>query len=171
MRYIRAFIARLRGQPAPPEEVEISGNSLPVTELDTPPNPGASKKPLLLFLLSVFGLPYLIGKLIRSVAYYHSQAVSSRHMGQSSALLCRAIFDFVPQNPRSELPLRKGEIITIIAQGSSGWWRGRLQDGREGFVPATYLVSMVNQSQPIFNAGTPGQQTEGQTLTEEFEGK
>jgi peroxin-13 len=169
MRYIRAAIAKLRGIPLPSEESDISTNSLTsFNDPNTapPPPPRVSKKPLIIFLLAVFGLPYLMGKLIRAMAYSRSHAIPSRPFDLSSAEFFRAQFDFVPRNQATEVPLRRGDIVAIIYRTDSGWWRARLRDGREGFVPATYLEPIHNPSHTAPIISPPGEK--GHAFVEEF---
>ena len=44
-------------------------------------------------------------------------------------------------NMEDELSLKKGEIIYVIEKSASGWWKGRSDDGRAGWLPASYLRS------------------------------
>jgi peroxin-13 len=151
MRYIRVAIAKLRGKPIPPEETNISANSSSSFNDPNaqPPLPHTSRKPLIIFLLAVFGLPYLMGKLIRAMAHTQPHALASaRPFDSASTPFCRATFDFIPRNPVSEIPLRKGDIVAIIHRTDGGWWRARLRDGREGYVPSTYLEPVHNPGQP-----------------------
>ena len=169
MRHIRRLIARLRGQPLPSEPDETEMHQHQPTDPNAPPVPQPSKKPLVIFLLAVFGLPYLMGKLIRAMAAIHSQPMHSRSLDISSAQLYRAIFDYIPRNPAAEIPLRKGDIVAIVQRTDAGWWRARLRDGREGFVPATYLEAVHNPTQappapPIMSP--PGEK--GHAFIEEF---
>jgi peroxin-13 len=170
MRYIRVTIAKLRGKPLPPEESEISAEAFAsFTDPNAPPPPPrTSKKPLIIFLLAVFGLPYLMGKLIRAMAAANtsSHALSSRPFDPSSAEFFLAQFDFVPRNPAAEVPLKRGDIVAIIHRTDSGWWRARLRDGREGYVPAIYLEPVHNPSQPAPIISPPGEK--GHAFIEEF---
>ena len=169
MRYIRVAIAKLRGTPLPPEESDISTNSLSSfndPNAAPPPPPRTGKKPLIVFLLAVFGLPYLMGKLIRAMARPQSHAISSGPFNMSSAEFFRAQFDFVPGNQATEVPLRRGDVVVIVYRTDSGWWRVRLRDGREGFVPATYLEPIHNPSQTAPIISPPGEK--GNAFIEEF---
>jgi peroxin-13 len=167
MRYIRMAIAKLRGKPFNPEQTDISTDSFSsFTDPNSPPAPRPSRKPLIIFLLAVFGLPYLMGKLIRAMASPRSHTLSSNTLDLSSVQFYRAIFDFIPQNPGAELPLRKGEMVAIIQRGNSGWWRARLRDGQEGFVPSTYLEASHSPTQPA-PAPEPSGLT-GHAFIEEF---
>jgi len=164
MRHLRRLIARLRGQPPPPEETEVSQHHPP--DPNAPPLPQPSKKPLVIFLLAVFGLPYLMSKLIRAMAALHSQPVHARSLQLPNAALYRAMFDYIPRNPASEIPLRKGEVVAIIQRTDVGWWRARSRDDREGFVPANYLEPVHNPARPPPIISPPGEA--GHAFIEEF---
>src|SRR5579862_7707652 len=164
MRHIRRFIARLRGRPLPPEETDTPAN--PNTDPNAPPLPQPSKKPLVIFLLAVFALPYLMGKLIRAMATLHSQPLHPRPIDMSTAALYRATFDYIPRNPPAEISLRKGDIVAIVQRTDAGWWRVRLRDGREGFAPANYLEPVHNPTRPPPILSPPGEK--GHAFIEEF---
>ena len=51
----------------------------------------------------------------------------------------QSLYDFVPNDPNVEMPLKKGDIVAILQKFEGGWWRGRKRDGDMGFVPAVYL--------------------------------
>jgi len=168
MRYVRIAIAKLRGKPIPPDISTHSYSNFEDPNAPPPPPPRTSnKKPLIIFLLAVFGLPYLMGKLIRAMAHSQPHAVSSRPFDPSTAQFYRAMFDFIPQNPASEVPLRRGDVVLVIHRTDGGWWRARLRDGREGYVPSTYLEQVHNpgqQAPPIVSP--PGEK--GHAFIEEF---
>ena len=42
-------------------------------------------------------------------------------------------------NVEDELSLKKGELIYVIEKSASGWWKGRCDDDRAGWLPASYL--------------------------------
>lgn len=44
-----------------------------------------------------------------------------------------------------ELSLKKGDMIYVIEKSESGWWKGRCDDGRAGWLPASYLRSPTSQ--------------------------
>jgi len=50
----------------------------------------------------------------------------------------RALFDYESQND-GEMSLKEGEIVTITEKDPSGWWYAQAGDGREGFVPSSYV--------------------------------
>jgi len=49
---------------------------------------------------------------------------------------CRALYDFTAED-NTELPLRKGDVITIIKKGQD-WWEGEC-NGRRGLFPGNYV--------------------------------
>jgi peroxin-13 len=142
MRRIRVFIAKLRGKPAPPEEEEEVDNDDTAADPQTP-----SRKPLIIFLLTFFALPYLLDKFWLAVASLQSQRQPlARHF--ISPEYFRATYDYTPRKPATELALRKGDLVVVLHRGEVGWSRARLQDGREGYVPTTYLTPLQAPQQP-----------------------
>jgi len=92
----------------------------------------------MLFILVLFGLPYLMGKLIKALA--EKQIENQPEMMDPKKLdFYQALYDFVPQELGVEMPLKKGEIVAVLNKGEGGWWRGRKRDGSIGFVPGNYL--------------------------------
>ena len=168
MRYVRVVIAKLRGKPIPPDISTDSYSNFddPIAPPPTPPRTN-NKKPLIIFLIAVFGLPYLMSKLIRIMGHSQPHALLSRPFDLSKAQLYRAMFDFIPHNPASEIPLRRGDVVAVIYGTNGGWWRARLRDGREGYVPSSYLELVHNpgqQAEPIVSP--PGEK--GHAFIEEF---
>lgn len=104
--------------------------------------PRPSYKPLLFFLAAIFGFPYLMSRLIRSLS---PREMDPEVLVDPSTLeFCRAIYAFVPENPGIELEMRRGDLLAVIAkkdaQGAeSMWWRVRTKDGRTGYVPSNYV--------------------------------
>jgi len=49
---------------------------------------------------------------------------------------CRALYDFTAEDS-TELPLRKGDVVTIIKKGQD-WWEGEC-NGRRGLFPGNYV--------------------------------
>jgi hypothetical protein len=52
-------------------------------------------------------------------------------------LRCRAEFDNVADQPK-ELAFKEGDIITVLTQDISGWWKGELH-GAVGWFPASFV--------------------------------
>jgi peroxin-13 len=140
IRLLRSLLAKLTGRPPPST---LTPEAFARFEARTSGQPRASKKPLVLFILAIFGLPYLMGKLIKALA--EKQAVEHVQPGGESVIdpknldFYQALFDFVPQDPAIELGLKKGDIVAILQKLEGGWWRGRKRDGSVGFVPGNYL--------------------------------
>jgi peroxin-13 len=173
MRYFRITMAKLRGQPLPPDDDSLQDTdpSNQFNPHDNPPTSPISKKPLVVFLLAVFGLPYLMGKLIRAMARA-KRITSSARVDLLSTQMYRAAFDFVPRRA-GEVALRRGDVVVALTRGDSGWWRVRSRDGREGYVPSNYLeVYIPAQMQPQQQQGAgpimspPGEK--GHAFIEEF---
>ncbi|KAF5027572.1 hypothetical protein F66182_314 [Fusarium sp. NRRL 66182] len=168
MRWIRTLIAKITGRPPPADATALTpaafarfegrsvgpdGNPLPAR---------ASKKPLLFFVLAAFGIPYLMSKMIRSLAAsqeqeqkrLQAQALESQQPVDPSKLeFCRLTFDFLPQpNTGMELEARKGDLVAVLnkndpAGNPSEWWQCRSRDGRQGYLPSTYLEVIKRPNQ------------------------
>ena len=52
----------------------------------------------------------------------------------------RAMYDHSPQD-HLELPLQKGDIVEIISEDDSGWWKAE-RLGKNGIVPAPYMEKL-----------------------------
>jgi len=50
----------------------------------------------------------------------------------------RALFDYDSAND-GELSLKEGQFVMITEKDPSGWWYAVADDGREGFVPSSYV--------------------------------
>ncbi|KZT41758.1 hypothetical protein SISSUDRAFT_1016857 [Sistotremastrum suecicum HHB10207 ss-3] len=109
-----------------------------------PPNPNAprpSRKPFLIFLAAIVGIPYLMHRLIRSL---QARLPPPNRLDPNKLPFARAIYPFHTQDP-VELNLEKGDVLAVLQTadpmtGVEGdWWRGRLRSGREGWFPKTYV--------------------------------
>jgi peroxin-13 len=112
-----------------------------------PPKP--SRKPLLFFLLAVFGLPYLMHRFIKHLSSRLPPPPSPSSqpgapLDPSQLTFARAIHPFNTTDP-VELSLGKGEIVAVLGTtdpvtGVEGeWWRGRTREGREGWFPKSFV--------------------------------
>ena len=140
IRLIRSLIAKVLGRSP---LTTLTPESFARFEARTSMEPRPSKKPLILFLLAIFGLPYLMGKLIKALA--EKQAIE-RHSSNGETVIdpkkldfYQALYDFVPEDPNVELTLKKGDIVAVLQKLDGGWWRGRKRDGSMGFIPGNYL--------------------------------
>lgn len=160
MRWIRTLIAKITGRPPPADATALTPAAFARFEGRThgpdgsPLPPKASRKPLLFFVLAAFGLPYLMSKMIRTLAASHeeeekrlqAQALASQQPLDPSKLeFCRLLYDFLPQpNTGVELEARKGDLVAVLSKtdpagNPSEWWQCRSRDGRQGYLPSTYL--------------------------------
>ena len=145
-------------------------NGRPVHGPTGPPPLKASKKPLIIFLLAIFGVPYAMTKLIKILAE-RAQAQAAANGGAlpgqlppldpSALTFARAVYPFTPSNP-SELALKENEIVAIMSKldpqtgaevdprlevEGGEWWRGRTREGREGWFPKKWVE--VIQRKPV----------------------
>lgn len=162
LRWSKALIAKITGK-QPPNQ--LTPANFAKFQAAGGASGGASRpsfKPLLMFLAAVVGLPYLLGKLIRSMASQQQAEIGMNGDGPidpSKLDFCRALYDFVPENPQIELELKKGDLVAVLSAtdpsgNPSQWWRVRTRDGRSGYVPATY-VEIIPRQAPL-EAGPPG---------------
>ncbi|CAI4218590.1 unnamed protein product [Parascedosporium putredinis] len=121
-----------------------------------PAGPKASRKPLFFFIAAAFGLPYLMSKLIRTLAASQEEEERKRlaasgedRLDPSQLEYCRVLYDYVPQTQAGaangvDLEVRKGDLVAVLAKtdpfgAPSEWWRCRTRDARMGYLPSTYL--------------------------------
>ncbi|KAL8811442.1 MAG: hypothetical protein Q9223_001724 [Gallowayella weberi] len=171
LRWLRTLLAKITGRPPPADATSLTPSAFAAFQgLKSPyshnNNPNAppipSKKPFLVFLLAVFGLPYLMSKLIRSLASQQHQQQQQQQQNQlqapdrpldpSQLLFCRVLYDYTPPNPSSaegiDLPVKKGDLVAVLSQedpagNPSEWWKCRSRDGKVGYLPGVYLQSIV----------------------------
>jgi peroxin-13 len=172
MRWLRTLFAKITGRPPPADATSLTPSAfakfegrktLPDGKPVSQTRP--SKKPFLFFLAATFGLPYLMGKLIKALAA--SQEEEARRLAASGALqygpdglpmqqqidpskldFCRVLYDFIPENGAAvqglDLEVRKGDLVAVLSKSDSmgnpsEWWRCRARDGRIGYLPGVYL--------------------------------
>jgi peroxin-13 len=128
--------------------------------------PKMSRKPLIIFLLMVVGLPYMMHKLIKLITATQQKQMALKGVpgpnGAAAAAIdpsklefARAMYDFASES-QIELNLKKGDIVAIISKvdpttnATSQWWRGRLRDGTMGMFPANY-VEIIQKGGPANN--------------------
>ncbi|KAI8610522.1 Peroxin 13, N-terminal region-domain-containing protein [Chytriomyces sp. MP71] len=154
------------GQPIP-----VDAKALTAEGFDKFANSGKSKanrRPVLLFLLFMFGFPWLMSKLIQRLQQKQLEAaavnpVAGALLGPDGTPLqasqikelefCKALFDFAASSP-AELSFKKGDIVAILSKvdpmtrEASMWWRGRLRTGEIGLFPSNY-VEVIAKRDPI----------------------
>lgn len=171
MRWIRTLIAKITGRPPPADALALTPAAFARFEgrnvgLDGTSGPAkASRKPLFFFLAAAFGLPYLMSKMIRSLAASHEeeerrlqqQALELQQPVDPSKLeFCRLLYDYLPQgaNAGMELEARKGDLVAVLTKNDpagqpSEWWQCRARDGRQGYLPSTYLEVLKRPGQEV----------------------
>lgn len=173
MRWIRTLIAKITGRPPPADATALTPAAFARFEgraaigPDGNPIPGptkASRKPLLFFLAAAFGIPYLMSKMIKTLAASHEeeerrlqqQALEQQQPIDPSKLeFCRLLYDFLPQpNTGVELEVRKGDLVAVLSKNDpagnpSEWWQCRARDGRQGYLPSTYLEVLKRPGQDV----------------------
>jgi len=114
-----------------------------------------SSKPLVLFLLSAVGLPWLMSRLIKlliATTQQNAQLVNGEGVIDPSKLtFARARWEFKPSE-EWELGLGRDEIVAVLETRDSGkegeergWWRGRTRDGRVGWFPGNHVSGVISR--------------------------
>jgi len=182
LRWLRTLFAKLTGRPPPADATSLTPSAfasfegrkfLPDGSPANPPRP--SKKPFLFFIAAAFGLPYLMGKLIKALAA--SQEEEERRRAASGQLqigpdgqplpqqidpskldFCRVLYDFAPETGAAvqgvDLEVKKGDLVAVLSKSDpmgnpSEWWRCRARDGRMVYLPGVYLEVARRPGQPI----------------------
>lgn len=173
LRWVRSLFAKLTGQPLPSSSSSSTKDLTPSSFFRFqqqqgghahPSRPSPSKKPLLVFLLAVFGLPLIMSKLIRALSRQipnpnttldplqqpQSQQPNST-LDLAKLSFCRVIYDYTPSvSDSDELSVKKGDLVAVLSKTDplgqpSDWWRCRTRDGRVGWLPSTYLRVIVRE--------------------------
>ncbi|KAI8150234.1 Peroxin 13, N-terminal region-domain-containing protein [Fennellomyces sp. T-0311] len=155
-RLIKKYINKALGRVEPGRPSEMNFMEFQQFENKSAQRPKISKKPILIFLFMVVGLPYLMHKLIQLITAKQQleqqnnpqsndpMMASMGKIDPSKLEFARATYDFTAES-QMELSLKKGDIVAILAKSDpvtnqqSQWWRGRLRDGRMGMFPANYV--------------------------------
>lgn len=184
IRWIRTAMAKISGRPLPANSTDLTplnfaqfSGKLPD---GSPAPPRASKKPFFFFIAAVFGLPYLMGKLIRALAKSQEEEEQRRLQSDPQALaaangqpldpskldFCRVLYDFTPEaNPQVvqgvDLAVKKGDLVAVLSKtdplgNPSEWWQCRARDGRKGYLPAPYLEAIQRRPQQAQLQAAPG---------------
>jgi peroxin-13 len=172
MRWIRTLIAKLTGRPPPVDATALTPAAFARFEGRQNPVPEGgvakpSRKPLLFFLLAAFGLPYVMSKVIRSLAANAEEEERRRQLVAAQQTLdpsklefCRVLYDFSPATQGQavvqgvDLEVHKGDLVAVLGKSDplgnpSEWWKCRARDGRIGYLPSTFLEVMRKPGQPV----------------------
>jgi peroxin-13 len=97
-------------------------NGRPVQGPSGPPAPKPSKKPLIIFLLAIFGIPYAMHKLVRILTERQQQQAQILAgpaglppLDPSQLTFARTLYPFEASSP-SELTLKENEIVAIMGK-------------------------------------------------------
>ena len=68
-------------------------------------------------------------------------AIAKRELVNSLpiTLQVKAAYPFAARNA-DELNLDEGDVIKVLRQEDEHWWVGEMEDGRQGYFPASYTV-------------------------------
>lgn len=173
MRWIRTLIAKLTGRPPPVDATALTpasfarfeGRASGMPEGSGPPKP--SRKPLFFFMLAAFGLPYVMSKVIRSLAANAEEEERKRQLVAAQQALdpsklefCRMLYDFSPASQGQavvqgvDLEVHKGDLVAVLSKSDplgnpSEWWKCRARDGRIGYLPSTFLEVLRKPGAPL----------------------
>jgi peroxin-13 len=143
-----------------------------------------------MFILAVFGLPYLMGKLIKALAKTQEEEEKRRreanpqlfeHDGQfdpSKPNFYKVLFDFTPDTHNEnvqgiDLAVKKGDMVAVISKtdplgNPSEWWQCGTRDRRIGYLPSTCLEPIQKRQPAAITSGSQSGSPIGsraQTLT------
>jgi peroxin-13 len=182
LRWLRTLFAKLTGRPPPADATSLTPGAFAsfegrtiLPDGTTAQQPRPSKKPFLFFIAAAFGLPYLMGKLIKALAA--SQEEEARRLAASGIQqigpdglplpaqidpskldFCKVLYDFTPESGAAvqgvDLEVKKGDLVAVLSKSDpmgnpSEWWRCRARDGRMGYLPGVYLEVAGRPGQPI----------------------
>ncbi|KAF3481975.1 uncharacterized protein GIQ15_04734 [Arthroderma uncinatum] len=180
LRWFRTLLAKLTGRPLPADATALTpsafsaftGNNGGLPDGSGRPKP--SKKPFFFFLAAVFGLPYLMSKLIRVLARSQEQEAKRQQellneaqqqgsIDPSKLDFCRVLYDYSPDTQATggiDLAVKKGDLVAVLSKSDpmgnpSEWWRCRGRDGSVGYLPSPYLEAIQRRpQQQAITAGT-----------------
>lgn len=184
MRWIRTAIAKLTGRPLPADAMDLTPASFAAFNGrgadGSPASAKPSKKPFVVFMLAVVGLPYLMGKLIKALARTQEEEEKRRMLenpqaGQpidpSKLEFCKVLYDFTPNANMQgmDLTVKKGDLVAILSKtdpmgNASEWWRCRSREGGMGYLPGIYLEPIQRKPQAQITSGSPAS-SRAQTMT------
>jgi peroxin-13 len=188
MRWIRTAIAKLTGRPLPADAMDLTPASFAAFNGrgadGSPASAKPSKKPFIVFMVAVFGLPYLMGKLIKALARSQEEEEkrkmlenpqSGQPIDPNKLEFCRALYDFTPNSnmQNMDLAIKKGDMVAVLSKtdpmgNASEWWRCRSRDGRMGYLPGIYLETIQRKQPAQITSGSQSGSPTGsraQTMT------
>ncbi|KAK4698119.1 peroxin-13, partial [Lecanoromycetidae sp. Uapishka_2] len=153
LRYVRTLFAKITGRPPPADATSLTpsafasfqGLSSSASGPFPDGQPTPSRKPFLIFLAAVVGLPYLMTKLIRSLARQNEQQNQYNPDGRlilgpdgqplpdqqphqpidpSKLDFCKLLYDYTPESvtqgqpptPGIDLEVKKGDLVAVLSK-------------------------------------------------------
>jgi len=191
LRWIRTLFAKITGRPSPTDSTSLTPRAFAsfegrVLHPNGSSTPRPSKKPFIFFLAAAFGLPYLMGKLIkalaasqeeeyRQLATYPSPGAEATEHGlidPSKLEFCRLLYDFHPDNKKGlvkgvDMTAKKGDLVAVLSKSDpqgrpSEWWRCRTRDGRVGWLPGIWLESAMKGAKELGSGSQGGGESQGE---------
>ncbi|RPA88233.1 hypothetical protein BJ508DRAFT_410097 [Ascobolus immersus RN42] len=186
LRYFRMLVAKLTGRPMPASAKGLDSKGFADF---LSPKPKPSRKPLFFFVAAIVGLPYLMTKLIKTLAAAEQKRAAAMNGGvvpgaapavdPASLEFARAKWDYKPDGNGQgvDLEVAKGDLVAILGktgEGDQQWWRCRARDGRVGYLPGGWLEVITRK--PRVAGAIEGKEQElnsnastvGQSMVEEF---
>lgn len=120
VRWMRDLVTGRRAAGGMQGEFRDFVNGRPVQPQGAGQPPRASKKPLVIFLLAIFGIPYAMHKLVRMLVE-RQQALAEQQQGAlppldpSQLTFARALYPFEASSP-AELALKENEIVAVMGK-------------------------------------------------------
>jgi peroxin-13 len=198
LRWFRTIVAKLTGRPLPADAADLTPSAFAAFEGravlpdGSPAPPRPSKKPFLVFMLAVVGLPYLMRKFIKAIARSQEEEEQRRRLAgvgpngeplpsanpqqldPSKLDFCRVLYDFTPEAGVAgvDLAVKKGDLVAVLSKSDplgnpSEWWRCRARDARVGYLPCTYLEGIQRGEK---SASGSGNATRTGSLTSQVSG-
>ncbi|KAI5122047.1 hypothetical protein M0805_006031 [Coniferiporia weirii] len=157
LRWMKELVTGKRSSPMN-NEFQAFVNGQPLSSPAGSPAPRPSRKPLVIFLLAIFGVPYAMHRLIKALAERPppqnalAQGPGGAPFDPSTLTFARAKYAFTAASP-VELSLKENEVVAIMgkldpATGmevdsrtdvATDWWKGRTREGREGWFPSKWV--------------------------------
>ncbi|VDC05744.1 unnamed protein product [Peniophora sp. CBMAI 1063] len=161
VRWLKDLLTGRNGAGAMRGEFRDFVNGRPVQ--GPPPNPAqpkASRKPIIIFFLAIFGIPYAMHKLVRLLA--ERQPAPLPPLDPSQLTFARAKYPFTSSSAH-ELQLAENEIVAIMGKLNpitgqevdprheieTEWWKGRTREGREGWFPRSFVEVLERKTKAV----------------------
>ena len=162
LRWLKELVTGNRTNPMQ-NEFKAFTEGRPIAGPSGPPAPKPSKKPLIFFLLAIFGVPLAMHRLIKVLAARApnpNALPGAVPLDPASLSFARAKYAFTAASP-VELSLKENEIVAVMgkldpstgmevdprANVETDWWKGRTRDGREGWFPSKW-VEVLERKKP-----------------------